>query len=66
MTYACPEREFAADSYVLKLRRLQNKVLHTIGNLPRRTLTRDLHMAFKIPYYVNSLQNYAGSKQQSY
>jgi hypothetical protein len=33
----------------LELHRLQNKVLPTIGNLPRRTPIRDLHMAFKIP-----------------
>jgi hypothetical protein len=50
LTYACPAWEFAADSYLLKLQRLQNKVLRTTGNLPRRTPTRDLHMAFKIPY----------------
>jgi hypothetical protein len=34
----------------LKLQSLQNKVTRTNGNLPRRTPTRDLHMAFKIPY----------------
>jgi hypothetical protein len=50
LTYACPAWEFAADSHLLKWQRLQNKVLRTIGNLPRRTLTRDLHMAFKITY----------------
>jgi hypothetical protein len=50
LTYACPAWEFAADSYLLKLQRLQNEVLLTIGNLPRRTPTRDLHVAFKIPY----------------
>jgi hypothetical protein len=38
------------DSYLLKLQRLQNKVLCTIGNSPRRTPTRDLHMTFKSPY----------------
>jgi len=42
--------EFTADSYVLKLQRLRNKVLCTIVNLPMHTPTRDLHMAFKIPY----------------
>jgi hypothetical protein len=42
--------EFTADSYLLKLQRLQNKVLRTIGNLPRRIPTRYLYMAFKIPY----------------
>jgi hypothetical protein len=39
--------------------RLQNKVLCTTGNSPRRTPVRDLHMVFK-------LQNYAGNKQKSY
>jgi hypothetical protein len=49
MTYACPAWEFAADTHLLKLQRLQNKVLRTIGNFPRRTPVRDLHVAFKIP-----------------
>jgi hypothetical protein len=50
MTYACPAWEFAADSHLLKLQRLQSKVLYTIGKFPRRTLTCELHVAFKIPY----------------
>jgi hypothetical protein len=45
------------------LQRLQNKILLTIGNLLRRTSTRDLQTAFQIPYYKILLQNYAGSKQ---
>jgi hypothetical protein len=49
MTYACPDWEFAADKHVLKLQRLRNKVLRTIGNFPRRTRVRDLHMVFKLP-----------------
>jgi hypothetical protein len=32
------------------MQRLQNKVLRTIGNFPRRTPVRDLHVAFKISY----------------
>jgi hypothetical protein len=47
MTYACPAWEFAAE---LKLQRLQNKVLRTIGNFPRLTSVRDMHVAFQIPY----------------
>jgi hypothetical protein len=42
----------------MKLQRLQNKVLRTIGNLTRRTPVRDLYMAFKIPYvyeYITKL-----------
>jgi hypothetical protein len=37
---------------------LQNKVLRTIGNFPRRTPVRDLHMAFKLSYiydYITKL-----------
>jgi hypothetical protein len=58
MTYACPACEFTAETYLLKLQRLQNKVLHTIGNLPRGTLVRDMHVAFQILcvyYYMTKL-----------
>jgi hypothetical protein len=50
MSYACPAWEFAAECHLLKLQRLQNKVLPTIGNFPRRTSVRDIHKAFHIPY----------------
>jgi hypothetical protein len=50
MTYAFPAWEFAAECHLLKLQRLQNKVLGTIGNFPKRTSIRDLHEAFHIPY----------------
>jgi hypothetical protein len=53
MTYACPAWEFASETHLLNLQRLQNKVLRTIGKLPRRTQVRDLHMAFQIPYVYN-------------
>jgi hypothetical protein len=58
MTYACPAWELAADAYLLKLQRLQNKVLYTIGNFPRGTRVRDLHTAFNLPYvydYITKL-----------
>jgi hypothetical protein len=58
MNYASPAWEFAADSHLIKLQRLQNKVLRTIGNFPRRTPVREVHMAFKIPYvydYITTL-----------
>jgi hypothetical protein len=35
ITYACAAWELAAVTYVLKLQRLQNKVLRTIGHFPR-------------------------------
>jgi hypothetical protein len=53
MTYACPAWGFAAETYVLKLQRLQNNVLHTIGNLPSCTLVRDMHVSFQIPYFYD-------------
>jgi hypothetical protein len=58
MTYACPAWEFAADNHLLKLQRLQNKVLRTIGNFPRCTPVRDKHTAFNLPYvydYITKL-----------
>jgi hypothetical protein len=51
MTYACLASEFAAEFHLLKLQRLQNLVLRTIGNFPRRTSVRDLHMVSKFPTY---------------
>jgi hypothetical protein len=50
MTYACPAWESAAECHLLKLQRLQNKVLRTIGNFPKRTSIRDMHKVFRIPY----------------
>jgi hypothetical protein len=52
MAYACSAWEFAADNHLLKLQRLQNEVLRTIGNFPRRTPVRDLYMAFKLRIYI--------------
>jgi hypothetical protein len=50
MTYARPAWEFAAECHLLKLQRLQNKVLRTNGNFPKRTSVRDMHKAFHMPY----------------
>jgi hypothetical protein len=58
MTYASPTWEFAANTHLLKLQHLQNKVLRTIGNYPIRTPVRELHKAFNIPYiydYITKL-----------
>jgi hypothetical protein len=58
MTYACPTWEFVADTHLIKLQCLQNKVLHTTGNFPRRTPVREMHMAFHLLYmydYVTKL-----------
>jgi hypothetical protein len=58
INYAGPAWEFAAYSHLIKLQRLQNRVLRTIGNFPIRTPVRDLHMAIKITYvydYITKL-----------
>jgi hypothetical protein len=58
MIYASPGWEFAANTHLLKLQRLQNKVLRTIGNFQRLTPVRELHRAFNIPYiydYITKL-----------
>jgi hypothetical protein len=49
ITYACPAWELAADTHLLKLQRLQNNILRTIGNFPRCTPVRDWHTAFNPP-----------------
>jgi hypothetical protein len=68
MTYACPATELAANTYLLKLQRLQNKVLHTIGNFPRCTPIRDFHTAFNLPYvydYIIIVQETSRSRTKS-
>jgi hypothetical protein len=45
-----PPGSLAVDSHLLKLQRLQNKVLCAIDNLPRITPISDLHVVFKFPY----------------
>jgi hypothetical protein len=50
MTYACPTWEFAADTHLMKVQRLQNRFLRVIGKLDRNTPIRDMHLAFKILY----------------
>jgi hypothetical protein len=55
MTFVCPAWEFAAEIHLLKLQRLQNRVLRTTGNFSRRTSVRDLHVVFQIPYVYDYL-----------
>jgi hypothetical protein len=50
MTYVFPAWDFAADTPLMKLQRLPNRVLRTTGNFPSRTQVRGLHKAFSIPY----------------
>jgi hypothetical protein len=50
MIYACFTWELAADTYLLKLQRIQNKVLSTTANFPKCTPNGDLQGAFNLPY----------------
>jgi hypothetical protein len=50
---ACLAWEFAAETHLLKLQCLQNRVLHKIGNFLRHTSVRDLHVPFQILYVYN-------------
>jgi hypothetical protein len=45
-----PAWEFAADTHLLNLKRLQDKVLRTIGKFPRCTPFRELHVVFQVSY----------------
>jgi hypothetical protein len=49
-TSPCTAWEFSAELHLLQLQLLQNRVLRTIGNFPRRTSVRYLHLAFQISY----------------
>jgi hypothetical protein len=62
MTDACPTWEFAADTHLMKLQRLQNRVFRPIGNLDRRTPVRDLHLEFKIPYVYDYITKFGGGQ----
>jgi hypothetical protein len=62
MTYACPAWELAGNTYLLKLQRLQNKVLRIIGHFPRRIPVRDLHTAFNLPYIYDNKTKLCGQQ----
>jgi hypothetical protein len=46
----CLVWEFAGDTHLINLLRLQNKVFPTIDDFPRFTPVREMHMAFHLPY----------------
>jgi hypothetical protein len=46
-------RESTADTCLMKLQRLQKRVLHTNGNFLRHTPVCDMLTAFQIPYVYN-------------
>jgi hypothetical protein len=61
--------DLEAEIRLLKLQRLQNKVLRTAGKFPKCTPVRELHMALQVPYiydYVTKLCRQQAGVLQSY
>jgi hypothetical protein len=56
MIYVCSAKTFAAETYLLKLHRTQNKVVLTTGNFPKRTPACSYHVVFIIPYVYDIIQ----------
>jgi hypothetical protein len=65
MVYACATWEYVADAPLLKLQRMQNRVLCPVGNLYKCTQVQKLQVAFKIHYVYDYISNYAGNRQKS-
>jgi hypothetical protein len=55
MTYVCTAWDFAADSQLMKLQRLQNKGLHITGRFPRRIAVIELLKACVLPHVYDSI-----------
>jgi hypothetical protein len=65
MTQAFAAWELAADTYLLKLQLLQDKILRTTGNFPRCTPVRDLHAVFNYPYAYDYIIKLCRQKEKS-
>jgi hypothetical protein len=50
MTQACSIWEFEADTHLIKLQHLENKVHRSTGNFPRRPPVREMQTSFHLPY----------------
>jgi hypothetical protein len=50
ITQACSTWEFAPDTHLIKLQRLQDKVHRTTGNFPSCTPVCKMQMGFHLPY----------------
>jgi hypothetical protein len=64
MTYACPSWEYATDAHILKLQRLQNRVLRAIRNLDTCTPVRNCTWLSKFLTYMTKKLKYAGHRQK--
>jgi hypothetical protein len=64
MTYLCPAWELAADTHLIRLQLLQDRVLHTIGKFARNTSIRDMHIAFQILYMYSYITKLCSQQAQ--
>lgn len=64
MVYACPAWEDEVDAHLLKLKRLHNCFLHSIGNFDRCTPVHEMHMAFRICCVYSYIIKLAGNRQK--
>jgi hypothetical protein len=63
LSYACTCRASSADTQLLKLQRLQDRLLCTEGNFQRCTEVRKLLKSYGIPLYIRRI--WAGKKQKA-
>jgi hypothetical protein len=54
-TYACHTWEYVVGTHLLKLQRLQNRLLCAIGSLGKCAPVHELHVAFKISYVCDCI-----------
>jgi hypothetical protein len=49
----------------MKLQRLQDRVSRSIGNFPRRTPVRELHVVLKIPYIYDYITTFCRQQAEA-
>jgi hypothetical protein len=57
--YGCLTRKYAPDAHLLKLQRLQNRVLRATGNLDRLTPVRELYVTIRITYVYGYIRKFS-------
>jgi hypothetical protein len=66
MTYVCPAWEFAADTHLLKLQRLQQRFFAPLAIFQGAHRSATCMRLSKFRAFMISSRNYAGGKQKSY
>jgi hypothetical protein len=66
MTQACSVWEFAADTLLIKLQRLENKVHRSTGNFLRPTPVCEMQMGFHLPYVHDYMTKILHARSRSH